>query len=136
MHMRPERFQNKRASKLAPRGDGPFKVLAKINDNAYHLDLPGEFNISHTFNVADLSPYDAGDSVLRSKPLEEGGNDVNTHSDPEPPTVLEGPMTRSKSKQLRKRFNAAVQAHISSLEPEELGWTEIGPYQHPDEPKE
>ncbi|KAG7563749.1 Retrotransposon gag domain [Arabidopsis suecica] len=77
LHMRPERFPTQRASKLAPRGDGPFKILEKINDNAYRLELPSEVKISHTFNVADLSAYDPGDSVLRTKPFEEGGNDAD-----------------------------------------------------------
>ncbi|GJX75098.1 RNA-directed DNA polymerase [Tanacetum coccineum] len=46
---------------LKPRGDGPFRVLKKINDNAYKIELPGHYNVSATFNVADLSPY-KGDS--------------------------------------------------------------------------
>ncbi|CAN7093145.1 unnamed protein product [Brassica rapa subsp. narinosa] len=40
--MRPERFPEERKSKLSPRGDGPFRVLDRINDNAYRLELPGE----------------------------------------------------------------------------------------------
>lgn len=63
VHMRLERFPQKRSSKLAPRGDGPFRSLEKINDNAYSLELPDEFNISYTFNVADLSPYLEADPV-------------------------------------------------------------------------
>ena len=70
--MRKERFPARRRSKLHPRGDGPFQVLARINDNAYKLDLPGKYNISATFNVSDLSPFDAGDN-LRMNPFEEGG---------------------------------------------------------------
>jgi hypothetical protein len=35
------------------------KSLKKINDNAYKVDLLGEYNVSTTFNVSDLSPYDA-----------------------------------------------------------------------------
>jgi len=36
------------------------------------VDLPGEYNVSATFNVSDLSPYDAGDDS-RSNPFEEMG---------------------------------------------------------------
>ena len=53
VHMRKERFPQQRKSKLDARGDGPFQVLARINDNAYKIDLPGEYNISVTFNVFD-----------------------------------------------------------------------------------
>jgi len=53
-----------RKSKLMPRGDGPFQMLAKINDNANKIDLPGDYNVSATFNVPDLSLYDA-DNELR-----------------------------------------------------------------------
>ena len=60
--------------KLNPKGDGPFKILEKINDNAYKVDLPSEFNVSATFNVADLSPFDVGDNS-RSNPFKEREND-------------------------------------------------------------
>jgi hypothetical protein len=33
---------------------GPFKILEKINDNAYKLELPPEFGVSPTFNISDL----------------------------------------------------------------------------------
>ncbi len=76
VYMRKERFPAHRWSKLHPRGDGPFQVLERINDNAYKLDLPGEYNISATFNVSDLSLFDVGDDS-RSNPFEERGNDEN-----------------------------------------------------------
>jgi hypothetical protein len=76
VHMRKERFPARRRSKLHPRGDGPFQVLERINDNAYKLDLLGEYNISATFNVSDLSLFDVGDDS-RSNPFEERGNDEN-----------------------------------------------------------
>ncbi|XP_019432645.1 PREDICTED: uncharacterized protein LOC109339632, partial [Lupinus angustifolius] len=59
VHMRKERFPEQRKSKLLPRGDGPFRVLQKVNDNAYKLELPSEYgNISATFNVSDLTFFD------------------------------------------------------------------------------
>ena len=76
VHMRKERFPTCKRSKLHPREDGPFQVLEIINDNAYKLDLPGEYNISATFNVSDLSPFDVGDNS-KTNPFEERGNDEN-----------------------------------------------------------
>ena len=46
-----------------PRTDGPFEVLKKINDNAYKVDLPADYGVSATFNIADFSPYQADDSL-------------------------------------------------------------------------
>ncbi|XP_042386576.1 uncharacterized protein LOC121978276 [Zingiber officinale] len=45
VHFRKERFLKRRQYKLNPCGDGPFQVLEKINDNAYKLDLPDEYQI-------------------------------------------------------------------------------------------
>jgi len=40
-----------------PTADGPFEVVERINDNPYKIDLLGDYSVSCTFNVADLSPY-------------------------------------------------------------------------------
>ena len=94
VHMRKERFPAQRRSKLLPRGDGPFQVLKRINNNAYKLDLPGEYTVSATFNVTDLSPFDAGDD-LRTNPFQEEGNDGNMAKEGsvDPLEVPLGPMT-------------------------------------------
>ena len=47
-------------------------MLERINDNAYKLDLPGEYNVNATFNVTDLSPFVVGED-LRANPSQEGG---------------------------------------------------------------
>jgi hypothetical protein len=57
LHLRKDRFPDLRKSKLMPRADGPFKIIEKINDNAYKLELPPEFGVSPTFNISDLKPY-------------------------------------------------------------------------------
>jgi hypothetical protein len=33
---------------------GPFKINAKINNNAYKLELPPEFGVSPSINILDL----------------------------------------------------------------------------------
>ena len=90
---------------MLPRGDGPFQVLERINENAYKLDLPGEYNVSATFNVTDLSLFEHADS--RTNPFEEGGNDgqekgSSLSSPHEPTRIPSGPITKAKARQLRE----------------------------------
>ena len=97
LHLRKDRFPTKRKSKLSPRGDGPFQVLERINNNAYRLDLPEEYGVSTTFNISDLIPFAGGADIeeeeltdLRSNPLQGEGDDA----------ILprKGPVTRAMSK--------------------------------------
>jgi hypothetical protein len=59
--------------------DGHFKILEKINDNAYKLELPLKFGVSPTFNISDLRPYlGEEDEVLsRMTSNQEGEDDEN-----------------------------------------------------------
>lgn len=41
-----------------PRGDGPFQVLESINNNAYTIDLPLDYEVHNTFNMCNLSLFD------------------------------------------------------------------------------
>jgi len=99
VHMRKERFPTHRKSKLQPRGDGPFQILERINDNAYKVDLPGEYGLSATFNVYDLTLFDVSDDS-RSNPFEERGDDADqpytkrNHAN-NPSEVLIGPITKA-----------------------------------------
>ncbi|GJR79440.1 hypothetical protein Tco_0150225 [Tanacetum coccineum] len=80
IHLRKECFPAGRFGKLKPRGDGPFRILKNINDNAYKIELPGHYNVSATFNVVDLSSYkedsdDEPDSGLSL--FQEGEDDAD-----------------------------------------------------------
>ena len=69
LHLRKDSFPNLRKSKLMPRADSPFKVLEKINDNAYKLELPADFGVSPTFDIAYLRPaYSAPSTIATIAP--------------------------------------------------------------------
>ncbi|KAI0525233.1 hypothetical protein KFK09_004626 [Dendrobium nobile] len=57
VRLKRERLPVGEYSKLGKRKWGPFAILTKINDNAYIVDLPDEFNTSRTFNVKDIYAY-------------------------------------------------------------------------------
>ncbi|WVZ58323.1 hypothetical protein U9M48_008604 [Paspalum notatum var. saurae] len=98
------------------KGDGPFKVLQQINDNAYKIELPPEYsNVSTTFNVKDLLPF-AGKPESRTTPSQEGeaNEDIpSILSSPNETTLdIAGPITRSKAKQLEKEIHSQVNANL------------------------
>jgi hypothetical protein len=75
-----------------------FRFLKRINDNAFKIDLLGEYGVTATFKVVDLTLFDIGfDS--RSNPFEERGDGVDqpTNSSKNPLHVLNGLMTRGKT---------------------------------------
>jgi len=74
MHLRKDRFPEQRKSKLQPRADGPFKVLRKINDNAYEIDLSSTYGVSTNFIDSDLSPF-YGLEESRTTPFQEREDD-------------------------------------------------------------
>jgi len=116
-----KRFPAHTNSKLEPRGDEPFQILERINDNTYKVDFPGKYGVSTTFNVFDLTLFDVGDD-LRSNPFEERGDDKdqpntkrNHANDP-----LKVPITRARTKKLKKALNELVYNIWSKMDIKEL----------------
>jgi hypothetical protein len=126
IHLRKERFLDQHKSKLMSRGDGPFRVLAKINDNAYKIDLPPSYGVSNTFNVADLLPFISEDtSESRMTPFQGEGDDTTTPLSNmlQPPSqatstqvqptpslaqVFDGLITCSRGKKLQQEVHALL----------------------------
>ena len=88
-------------------------MLEKINDNAYKIELPGEYGVSATFNAADLSPF-FGSIESRTTPFQEGEDDedittamaTTPQSTPLVDGQDQGPITRSRAKQIQNQVNA------------------------------
>jgi hypothetical protein len=58
IHLSKDWFPHDRNSKLKPWRDGPFKVLKRINNNAYVIDIPtSKYLVSNTFKIKDVSPF-------------------------------------------------------------------------------
>jgi hypothetical protein len=97
LHLRKERFPELRKSKLISRVAGPFKILTKINNNEYKLELPPEFAVSPSFNISDLRPYlgeeDEMSSRMTSMQEGEDDEDINTSATIIPSIEILGPIT-------------------------------------------
>jgi hypothetical protein len=97
LHLRKERFSKLRKSKLMSRAASPFKILTKINDNAYKLELPPEFGVSPSFNISDLRPYLGEEDEIPSRTtlMQEGEDDedINTLATIIPSVEIIGPIT-------------------------------------------
>jgi hypothetical protein len=103
LHMRKDHFPGLRKSKLMSRTVDPLKVLEKINDNAYRLELPADFEVSPAFNILDLHPYLSEEDEVPSRmtPIQEGEDDEDIPTHHDSPVTFEGPITRAHACQLQ-----------------------------------
>jgi len=80
LHLRKETFPSRRKNKPMTRRDGPYKVVQKVGENAYKIELLGEMQVFATFNVRDLTLYleddEEYDEHLRTNSLQGGGVDM------------------------------------------------------------
>ena len=82
IYLRKERIPTGSCNKLKPRKYRPFRIVRKINDNAYVVDLSSDITMSKKFNEADLHEYSPTkklypDDNSRTSSFKEGGTDVD-----------------------------------------------------------
>jgi hypothetical protein len=102
------------------RAAGPFKILAKINDNAYKLELPPEFGVIPTFNISDLRPYFGEEDEMPSRTTSmqrgEDDEDINSLATIIPSVEILGPITRSRAQQLNHQVNSFLCSSAYNIE--------------------
>ena len=64
VRLRPERFPPESVSKLHARRADPFKIVKKMGNNAYVIELPSEFGISPVFNIENITALKGDTSIL------------------------------------------------------------------------
>ncbi|XP_049382872.1 uncharacterized protein LOC125847256 [Solanum stenotomum] len=86
-------------------------VLERLNDNAYKVSLPLEYQVHNTFNVCDLSPFptaaDDDPSNLRTNSFQEGENDVKQFTS--------RPFTRSQTQDLQRMQGMLMKMEVLEM---------------------
>jgi len=119
LHLRKDRFPTHRKSKLMPRGDGPFQVIKRINENTYELDLPDTYLGSHSFNISDLTPFSAGLPNLWTNSFPPGEHDETqgvrapTHDEDQVQTMTSTPIPQRITR--NRAQNMGVEHQLVSL---------------------
>ena len=81
VYLRRERISAGSYNKLKPMKYNSFKIVKKISDNVYVMDLTNDMAMSKTFNVGDLYDYHSTvqlypDDNSMTNSFKGGGTDV------------------------------------------------------------
>lgn len=106
--------------KLSPQFYGPFRVVSKVGEVAYKLDLPADSNIHSVFHVSCLKKQLGNHSVpLPSLPPVDAQGEIQ----PEPAAVLQRRFRKVKNQSLSE-----VLIHWKGTTVEDATWNLIGTY--------
>ena len=115
--MRKERFPKLCNNKLKPRASGPYKILKKIGENAYELELPKDWQVHSTFNVANLMPYEPleDDDMVPTRPTNKDFCKVPS----------DGPITRNRAKKIQEEMQKALMTLLDRVEVAKRSWSTL-----------
>lgn len=102
------------ASKLRSKFIGPFKVVERINSNAYRIELPHSLQRAHNvINVSNLRPYNAGSDYGRA--------------DEPPPLWVSDDGEFYQPKDILKHRTARIRGKITPIFQYLVSWVGFGP---------
>ncbi|KAK9062862.1 hypothetical protein SSX86_020052 [Deinandra increscens subsp. villosa] len=91
----------RKRGKLSPRFIGPFKIVARVGDNAYQLELPEELNgIHNTFHVSNLRKCLADESAY--VPLDDLVVDKKLNYVERPIAILDRKVKKLRNKEVNQ----------------------------------
>jgi len=100
-------ISHQRRSKLMSRWDGSFQILERINDNAYKVDILGEYVVNAIFNDSNLPLVDVDDDYWMNY-FEERRDDMVKTTPNDSLEVSIRPITRSRAKKLKDTINGLI----------------------------
>ena len=104
-----------------PRDDGPFQILERINDNAYKLWLLGDYGVSATFNVSNLSPYfDRDLEEFERTPFQEGEDDMSQIKTLHDQAQVEKDLTLNEGSMIRGRLKRQIGLKFYLFKPRKM----------------
>jgi len=89
------------------RWDGSFQILERINDNAYKVDILGEYVVNAIFNDSNLPLVDVDDDYWMNY-FEERRDDMVKTTPNDSLEVSIRPITRSRAKKLKDTINGLI----------------------------
>ena len=116
-------LKKKGAEKLQPRFYGPYKIIRKVGEVAYELELPPESKIHNVFHVSNLKKV-VGQQIVTSSelpPLDDEGQLVLI-----PECILE-----VREQKLRNKIIRDYLVQWKDLPIEEATWEAEQVLQHP-----
>ncbi|RDX87872.1 hypothetical protein CR513_30598, partial [Mucuna pruriens] len=99
VHFRKERFPNSRKFKLLLKGDGPFKVIKKINDNDYIMDMSQYYEGIHTFHANSFKERKLDENLGSTQ------EDIQEDREAKDNQKLKDPMTKGRLKRLQEEVH-------------------------------